>query len=245
MIRAHASLFGALLGAAALATPAVASAQQVQASAPPRALRGLSVSLVVSNGHRFGDGYGLFDRGDGDGGAGGEVALDVVRGRSTTLAVGLGIQGERYSGGAGRPVAAKLTTTDLYATGVVRWRSDATWQPYAGLAAGFETGTLALNPTAMQPIEAEALGLFGRASLGLRFAPRRLTLKTQGGDSVLALALGLEAAATAGTPLRFQYQAEPRSLGAGDSDRIPTGTVSLGSVSRLALQGRGLISVVF
>ena len=239
-------LIATLVGLATAGVSQLASAQQIQAEAPTRQLRGLSVSLAVAGGRRFGDGYRLFDREGGEGGAGGEVTLDVMSlGGSGQLAVGVGIQGEGYKSGSSGPVAAKLDTTGLYGTAIARFRSAATWQPYAGLAAGIEGGELTVNPTGSMPLKSEATGAFGRASVGLRFAPRRLTVKTQNGNPVFALALALEVAGTVGTSLRFEYQAEPPSQGAGDSDRIPTGTVPLGSLSRQAVQGRGLISVIF
>ena len=243
---ARVRMIATLVGLATVAVSQVAAAQQIQAQAPTRQLRGLSVSLAVVGGRRFGDGYRLFDREGGEGGAGGEVALDVMSlGGSGQLALGVGIQGEGYQSDSSGPVAAKLDTTGLYATAIARFRTAATWQPYAGLAAGMEGGELTLNPSGQMPITSEAMGAFGRASLGLRFAPRRLTVKTQDGNPVFALALALEVAGTVGTSLSFEYQAQPPSQGAGDSDRIPTGTVPLGSVSRQAVQGRGLISVIF
>jgi hypothetical protein len=266
---ARASLFSTLLMAGA-GLPAVALAQasgparalppaaprtapvrlappQIYEVAPTRELRGLSLSLVVSGGRRFGDGYKLFDRSEGEGGAAGEVTQDLTSlGRSGQLAVGAGIQGESYQTPSGGLLVGELNTTGVYAIANARFRAAATWQPYVALAAGVEKGSLQLNPNpGGQEINAEALGAFGRASLGLRFAPRRLTVKTQTGNPIFAVAFALEVAGTAGTPLRFEYQAEPPSQGAGDSDRIPTGTVSLGSVSRQAVHGRGFVSVIF
>jgi hypothetical protein len=241
---ARVRLIATLVGLTTAAGSQVASAQQIQTQAPTRELRGLSVSLVMTSGRRFGDGYRLFDRDGGEGGGGGEVTLDVLSlGGSGKLAVGLGIQGE--SDESSTPGLVSLEALGGYATVIARFRTAATWQPYAGLAAGLERGSLSLNPSGRESLTSKAWGAFGRASLGVRFAPRRLTLKTQAGDSVLAVALALEAAGTVGTSLGFEYRAEPPSQGAGDSDRIPTGTVPLGNMSRQAVQGRGLISVIF
>ena len=235
----------ALPPAAPPAAPVRLAPPQIYEVAPTRELRGLSLSLVVSGGRRFGDGYKLFDRSEGEGGAAGEVTQDLMSlGGSGQLAVGAGIQGEGYQTNSGGLLVGELNTTGVYAIANARFRAAATWQPYVALAAGVEKGSLQLNPGA-QAINAEALGAFGRASLGLRFAPRRLTVKTQTGNPIFAVAFALEVAGTAGTPLRFEYRAEPPSQGAGDSDRIPTGTVSLGSVSRQAVHGRGFVSVIF
>ena len=77
------------------------------------------------------------------------------------------------------------------------------------------------------PMKSEALGVFGRASLGLRFAPRRLTVKTQNWTIRCSpWRWRWRWRAPSERSLRFEYQAEPPSQGAGDSDRIPTGTVS-------------------
>jgi hypothetical protein len=238
-------LIAALMGLTTVAASRKAAAQQVQAQAPTRELRGLSVSLVVTNGRRFGDGYRLFDRDGGENGGAGEVTHDVTSlAGSGMLAVGLGIQGEDYESSAiGQ---AKLETWAPYAIAIARFRTAATFQPYVGVAAGVEFGDLVLNPSPSNlGITSDAWGVFGRASLGLRCAPRRLIVRGADGQQLFALALALELAGTVGTPLAFEYQAQPPSQGAGDSDRIPTGTVPLGSVSRQALQGRGLISVVF
>jgi hypothetical protein len=222
-----------------------AFAQQIQTVAPARELNGLNVSLALSSGRRFGDGYRLFDRSDGDGGGAGEVTKDLLaRGGAGQLAVGLGIQGESYKSVSGGLVAGTMETTGVYGIASYRFRAASTWQPYVGVAAGLEQGSLVVNPGSEQ-MESEAFGVFGRASVGLRFAPRRLTVRTQLGNPIFAVALGVEVAGTVGTPLRFEYQAEPMSQGAGDSDRIATGTVSLGNVSRHAVHGRGLVTVVF
>ena len=224
----------------------VAFAQQIQTEAPTRELHGLSVSLAVSGGRRFGDGYRLFDRSDGEGGAGGEVTMDVMSlGGSGQLAVGLGIQGESYKCGSGGSVAGKLETTGLYAIAIARFRSAATWQPYVGLAAGIEGGELALNPSGLSGSSPRRWARSAAPAWACASLPRRLTVRTQNGNPVFALALALEVAGTVGTSLRFEYQAEPPSQGAGDSDRIPTGTVPLGSMSRQAVHGRGLVSVIF
>lgn len=243
--RLHATLLGLAIVAGGSGLADQALAQQIQTVAPARELNGLNVSLVLSGGRRFGDGYRLFDRSDGDGGGAGEVTKDLLaRGGSGQLAVGLGIQGESYKSSSGGLVAGTMETTGLYGIAGYRFRAAATWQPYLGLAAGIERGSLLVNPGSEQ-MKSEALGVFGRASVGLRFAPRRLTVRTQLGNPIFAVALGVEVAGTVGTPLRFEYQAQPVSQGAGDSDRIPTSTVSLGNVSRLGVHGRGLVTVTF
>jgi hypothetical protein len=237
-------LIAGLLGLTTVAASREAAAQQIQAQAPTRELNGVSFSLVLTNGRRFGDGYRLFDRDNGEIGAAGELTVDLTSlADSGRLAVGLGVQGEDYE--SSLPGQAKLQTWAPYAIAIARFRSTAAFQPYVGVAAGVEFGDLTLNPGSQVGITSEAWGLFGRASLGLRCAPRRLIVRDQNGNQRFGLALALEVAGTVGMPLKFEYQAQPPSQGAGDSDRIPTGSVPLGSVSRQALQGRGLISVVF
>ena len=61
-------LIATLVGWHRLAVSQVAFAQQIQTGRRRRELHGLSVSLAVSGGRRFGDGYRLFDRSDGEGG---------------------------------------------------------------------------------------------------------------------------------------------------------------------------------
>jgi hypothetical protein len=237
-------LIAGLVGLTTVAASRLAAAQQLQTQAPKRELNGVSFSLVVTNGRRLGDGYRLFDRDGGEIGAAGELTVDLTSlAGSGQLAGGLGVQGEAYE--SSLPGQAKLQTWAPFATIIARFRSAAAFQPYVGLAAGVEFGDLTLNPGSQIGITSEAWGVFGRASLGLRCAPRRLIVRDQNGNQRFGLALALELAGTVGMPLKFDYQAAPRSQGAGDSDRIPTGTVPLGSVSRQAVQGRGLISVIF
>jgi hypothetical protein len=225
-------------------SPARTQAQAL-AAAPVRQLRGLDLSLALLGGRRLGSGYALFDRDALDGGGALEVTYDLAAlGPATRLAVGGGVQGEAFQSDPGQTVVGTLKTRGLYATAIARFRADATWQPYAGLAAGVERGELTLSPSAGQ-VTPEALGAFGRASLGIRFAPRKLVWKGRSGDPLLALALGLEASGTLGTPLTFSYQPEIPSQGAGDGDRVATTSVPLGHVSRHGVHGRGLVTVTF
>ncbi len=256
------SLATGLTAALAIGAPAPLSAQPaLRAPAPgPGDLRGLTFSADVYGLRRLDDGHHMWQSDRSWSALGLEVGYDLLRlGQSTRLAVTLGTFNEKqeprpvasssqiYQGGSysGR-ITGELKARSLLAGAAVRWRAESALQPYATVAVGGTRSRLNLQPFGSGTLEASALGLLGRASLGLRLQPRALIAVRTTGAAMLAVAFAVEIGAFAGTALDYTLEHRgPTNETAPTVRTIPVDPVPLGALSPTAAYGRFAAIIAF
>jgi hypothetical protein len=248
-----AALFASALS---LIASAPAHAQQVQARTAD-GMWGIAVGLDLYGLRRIDDGRRMFGGGKERRGRGLEVGYDLLRvGEGVQLAVAIGWLTEKQEptynsdypppppqGGRMAGFGTGLESNSLYAAAAFRWRADRALQPYLGLAGGATRAKLTLDGGAWPSgLYSKADGFIGRASAGVRWQPRFLTIKRVG-TPVLGFAAAAELGALVGTSLTFTSRLpDPPSA---EKQPIAVQAVSLGSVGQTGAYGRLSLMILF
>ena len=165
-----------------------------------------------------------------------EVSYELrAPGQGRGLSLGLGIMSDELGPPDGyNQQQAKLRAVSYYALATVGFRRERAIQPFLSVAAGLTRADFTVERS-LDTMRAGDHGAFGRASAGLRLAPRWLTYRNERKEPLFALHVSLEGGLLLGSRLTFELTPDQVSDAGTGISPIRVDGVRAGDVMPTAL----------
>ena len=231
-----------------------ASAAPVSGQSPPAMESGsstesrphrFSVAVGAASVRHLDDSYRVLGD-DQQGAASLEVSYELrAAGQGRGLSLGLGIMSDELGPPDGyNQQQAKLRAVSYYALATVGFRRERAIQPFLSVAAGLTRADFTVERS-LDTMRAKDHGAFGRASAGLRLAPRWLTYRNERKEPLFALHVSLESGLMLGSRLTFELTPEQVSNAGTGVSPIRVDGVRAGDVMPTAVFSALAVGISF